>query len=334
MHTHAYLQGFSYPGEYRGDLMKNGTTIKRRDDAVSPVIGVMLMLVVTIIIAAVVSGFAGGLVTSQEPAPSASFDVSLTDDSIDLTVRSISEEVSSKDIAIVLSKTGQMRKLVPGTSTVPFGFNIVERPVKGEDGTINGTGFHDNENVTIASNNSKISGNYAANASNSIQWFGNYTLKTGSRMSASTHAFVDVLGVPLPAGFSKLSYTKSEFLDLTDDQWKEVFGETVTAGGGDKNNTAVLSIKSGQKITDKSLGEFLAGKGFATEKNGVYEAAQQFWVEATDTKWKFGQTIVYNSDGDGNGGITVSPGDRVTVTIVHTPSGQSMFTKTVTVKEA
>ncbi|WP_342771823.1 type IV pilin N-terminal domain-containing protein, partial [Methanoculleus sp. UBA300] len=31
--------------------MKNGTTIKRRDDAVSPVIGVMLMLVVTIIIA-------------------------------------------------------------------------------------------------------------------------------------------------------------------------------------------------------------------------------------------------------------------------------------------
>lgn len=43
-----------------------------RDNAVSPVIGVMLMLVVTIIIAAVVSGFAGGLAGSQEKTPQAS----------------------------------------------------------------------------------------------------------------------------------------------------------------------------------------------------------------------------------------------------------------------
>jgi len=35
------------------------------DDAISPVIGVMLMLVVTIIIAAIVSGFAGGLTGGQ-----------------------------------------------------------------------------------------------------------------------------------------------------------------------------------------------------------------------------------------------------------------------------
>jgi len=35
--------------------------MERTDDAVSPVIGVMLMLVVTVIIAAVVSGFAGDM---------------------------------------------------------------------------------------------------------------------------------------------------------------------------------------------------------------------------------------------------------------------------------
>ena len=35
---------------------------EQKDDAVSPVVGVMLMLVVTIIIAAVVAAFAGGLV--------------------------------------------------------------------------------------------------------------------------------------------------------------------------------------------------------------------------------------------------------------------------------
>jgi len=43
--------------------MRNGA---RSNDAVSPVVGVMLMLVVTIIIAAVVSAFAGGLGSSQK----------------------------------------------------------------------------------------------------------------------------------------------------------------------------------------------------------------------------------------------------------------------------
>jgi FlaG/FlaF family flagellin (archaellin) len=46
--------------------------IIKRDEAVSPVVGVMLMLVVTIIIAAVVSGFAGGLSGENQKAPQAS----------------------------------------------------------------------------------------------------------------------------------------------------------------------------------------------------------------------------------------------------------------------
>jgi flagellin-like protein len=41
------------------------------DNAVSPVVGVMLMLVVTIIIAAVVSAFAGGAVSGQAKTPQA-----------------------------------------------------------------------------------------------------------------------------------------------------------------------------------------------------------------------------------------------------------------------
>lgn len=42
---------------------------KNDNEGVSPVVGVMLMLVVTIIIAAVVSAFAGGMQTSTEKAP-------------------------------------------------------------------------------------------------------------------------------------------------------------------------------------------------------------------------------------------------------------------------
>lgn len=46
-------------------------TCRMDDHAVSPVIGVMLMIVVTVIVAAVVSAFAGGYVSSDKKAPAA-----------------------------------------------------------------------------------------------------------------------------------------------------------------------------------------------------------------------------------------------------------------------
>jgi FlaG/FlaF family flagellin (archaellin) len=49
--------------------------LNHSEEAVSPVVGVMLMLVVTIIIAAVVSAFAGGLTGSQSKTPQASFQI-------------------------------------------------------------------------------------------------------------------------------------------------------------------------------------------------------------------------------------------------------------------
>ena len=47
----------------------------RADDAVSPVVGVMLMLAVTVMIAAVVSAFAGGFSDTGEKVPQTSFKV-------------------------------------------------------------------------------------------------------------------------------------------------------------------------------------------------------------------------------------------------------------------
>ena len=43
-------------------------TRKKSEDAVSPVIGIMLMLVVTVIIVAVVASFANGMVEDTETA--------------------------------------------------------------------------------------------------------------------------------------------------------------------------------------------------------------------------------------------------------------------------
>ena len=62
-----------------------------KEDAVSPVIGVMLMLVVTIVIAAVVAAFASGLGGDVESAPAAVFDVDL-DKNNKLTLQHLSGE--------------------------------------------------------------------------------------------------------------------------------------------------------------------------------------------------------------------------------------------------
>jgi FlaG/FlaF family flagellin (archaellin) len=301
--------------------MQRGTDMKEKDDAVSPVIGVMLMLVVTIIIAAVISGFAGGLVTSQEAAPSASFDVSLTAKSIDLTVRSLSEPIRSKDIVIVLSNAGGTRKLVPGSHhTVPFGFNIMEQ-VR-EDAA--GGGFKDGHNVSSLTDSTT----QAAHESNTVQWFGNYTLQTGSRMSASGDAFIDVAGIPLP-GFTQTSFSKSEICGWTADQWTSVFGTTASTTNLGSDDW-ILKLDAGMEITNTDLATLL-DSFTTTDGEGKVRLTDPIWAEATDHNWHFGGTSVY---GDGYGGISVSPGDRVTVTIVHTPSGQTMFMKTVTVKEA
>jgi FlaG/FlaF family flagellin (archaellin) len=48
---------------------------EKRESAVSPVIGILLMLVVTLIIAAVVSSFASGMAGDQQKAPQASIQV-------------------------------------------------------------------------------------------------------------------------------------------------------------------------------------------------------------------------------------------------------------------
>jgi len=54
-----------------------GKKMVKDSRAVSPVVGVMLMLVVTIVLAAVVSSYAGGLAGTQQKAPQASFDVEI-----------------------------------------------------------------------------------------------------------------------------------------------------------------------------------------------------------------------------------------------------------------
>ena len=80
--------------------MNADVILKKKEDAVSPVIGVMLMLVVTIVIAAVVAAFAGGLGSDVEMAPTAALDIDVTSDG-KVKIESLSgEALITKDITI------------------------------------------------------------------------------------------------------------------------------------------------------------------------------------------------------------------------------------------
>ena len=86
------------------------TGCMRNEDAVSPVVGVMLMLVVTIIIAAVVSGFASGIGATSQAAPATSLGVSVSAASNDISKYVVienlgGESIPTKDLRIVSTFT-------------------------------------------------------------------------------------------------------------------------------------------------------------------------------------------------------------------------------------
>ena len=85
------------------------STITRNDHAVSPVIGVMLMIVVTIIIAAIVSAFAGNMGAGEHKAPVASLEVTPSTDcngTIEFHLTS-GNELNLTDTAVQLSYNGE-----------------------------------------------------------------------------------------------------------------------------------------------------------------------------------------------------------------------------------
>lgn len=65
--------------------------VKKSDDAVSPVIGVMLMIVIVVVIAAVVTAFATGMMSETEAAPVAVLDVEILSNAIALDGTSYGE---------------------------------------------------------------------------------------------------------------------------------------------------------------------------------------------------------------------------------------------------
>jgi flagellin-like protein len=72
------------------------------DSGVSPVIGVILMVAITVILAAVIASFVLGLGDSQEAAPNIAFDTDFdpSDGNVTLTINSVNDDANAEDIII------------------------------------------------------------------------------------------------------------------------------------------------------------------------------------------------------------------------------------------
>ncbi|MDI3539190.1 MAG: archaeal type pilus assembly protein PilA [Methanolobus sp.] len=192
--------------------------------AVSPVIGIMLMLVVTVILAAAVSSTSTGLMKSTEAAPMAVFDVKVAKDVNPNDVNSYmvikqvtGDAIQTKDLKIVT------------TNTKANGIQIREK-FPGENNTYGGRAVG---NVPYWNNVGK--GYFGANADVD---FGNYTLKPGVSMTAQDY-YGDDLGV-----WDGADYDTTSGLG----QMQDMFADWDSVSKGDFVNVKIIHMPSNKVI--------------------------------------------------------------------------------------
>lgn len=197
------------------------------EQAVSPVVGVMLMLVVVIIIAAVVSAFAGGLGSGAKKSPSASIDVKINtaaDDTMGgtetiMTFTELSgDPIPTKDLAIVTyfknESTGTVYKnkqTAVSTAVDLYGYGSTTRVPFINDMR------------------------YGYSGNNPVKDFGNYTWSSG-----------DVLSTGSTAGTAALLAINSTTIPYT-------IRSDTGFGPGSVVDVKILHVPSGQYLFDKEV---------------------------------------------------------------------------------
>lgn len=223
---------------------------KNREDAISPVVGVMLMLVVTIIIAAVVSGFAGGLIGDAKKAPSLTMDVQIKNTGyyassvFKADVLSVSEPIATKDIKLITSWTNSAGTKggaeVTGTTNV-FGWL-----------TIQGATGQGTAPWGYGQGVKSVNAGYPAG--NNDQQFGNYILLGGTTMYAypagqsggfMTGNATSGYGVKTDGQYTDWTYTAGAHVD----GMQAVLGKDwETLKTGDIVNVKLIHVPSGMTM--------------------------------------------------------------------------------------
>jgi FlaG/FlaF family flagellin (archaellin) len=264
------------------NFMKRKTR-KNGEEAVSPVVGVMLMLVVTIIIAAVVSGFAGGLIGNTQKSPTLSMNVKVINmgswvgSGFFASVTGVSDPIQTKDLKIVTSwsttkksdpgyPTGSVvaetaigARFAGGNTSVPLTQNVNWMTNKntvsaiapfGFGAGINGTG------ATITDTNPTMP--------TKLQQFGNYSIQSGTNIFAQPSGAKDYSYIGGQAGATsgitgygvntQYTYSSDYFMLNYFDPTQAILGlgwENLRAG--DIVNIRVIHTPSGKVIFQKDV---------------------------------------------------------------------------------
>jgi len=136
--------------------------IRSNETGVSPVVGVMLMLVVVIIIAAIVSGFAGSMVSGQKKLPQASIQGKFSVSNGMQIIHAGGDPVALNDVNFVIRDNSVFGPNVEQTTTQMLNKNNITNgnsiPIMNPDGTVNITSFNSGDtlyvNATCSSCNS------------------------------------------------------------------------------------------------------------------------------------------------------------------------------------
>ena len=141
---------------------------KYKDSAVSPVVGVLLMLVVTIIIAAVISGFAGGLVETKEKTPQVALDVTFYGG--DLVIRHLSgDPINTRQTELITSWTNRTTGEINYAKTIAIPEKDPGVYDTSQANTDLGTPYHEPYFIVPG----------IAPETDESLWWGNYLMKVG-----------------------------------------------------------------------------------------------------------------------------------------------------------
>ena len=293
-------------------------TLKKSDDAVSPVIGVMLMLVVTVVIAAAVTIFATGVVGETEPAPVAALDVEIlssgqildTTKGPELFITHISgEAVDTDDIELRFSWTHNGCSHYSTFSAKEFR----EHYMSGLNGR--------NQPLYVKSTMPVQKEDTKYGSVNLDHYFGDVILTPGLKLTATS----DFL-----SGYQN---TESEFMNVIFDNYNselevspdpEVY---YAAHGSGYNPNCEHCKKWGTQcyIADAIEYDYNLNEGdcaLCADAGSVHPATE--CTLSCECGW----------DSTKKTGIMkhLQPGTAVDVMIVHTPSGKAIYDKTVIVQ--
>jgi flagellin-like protein len=204
--------------------------------AVSPVIGVMLMLVVTVILAAAVSSTSSGLMKTTDAAPTAVFDVKVAKNveqemggypfiTSYMVIKQVTgDAIDTKNLKIVTTNYKaygqQTREKLPSDSHV-YGVPGV---------------FTQEGNVPYWNN--VAYGYFGSNGSNPLVDFGNYTVKPGVSMTAQSSPEQE-LGV-----WNGTDYNTNDGFG----QMQDMFADWGNVSKGDFVNVKIVDLKSNKVI--------------------------------------------------------------------------------------